>query len=45
VVAAPRRDGSAGGLLIQAKTAAGAWLQWGVGADAAASAAAGVPTN
>jgi len=45
VVASPRRDGTVGGLLMQAKTASGVWLQWGAGADAAAAKAAGVPTN
>ena len=45
VVASPRRDGTVGGLLMQAKTASGEWLQWGAGADAAAAAAAGVPSN
>jgi len=45
VVAAPRRDGTVGGLLIEAKTAAGVWLQWGAGADASAAKAAGVPAE
>lgn len=45
VVAAPRRDGTVGGLLIQAKAATGVWLQWGAGADADAAKAAGVPAD
>lgn len=45
VVAAPRKDGSVGGFLVQVRTASGEWLRWGRGADAAAAAAAGVPSQ
>lgn len=45
VVGSPRKDGVPGGALIQVKTADGAWLQWGPGADAKAAADAGVPTQ